>query len=576
MLRDILVGKEIFESRTDFKYAMLRAQLGLLLGSICLAYIFIDTFSGVLVYLPWYFGGIILSTFVIITNREKKYILSSILLLFTANMLVLLFASLEATEGGAFFYFLATAATGIVVFLPISKRVGMISVGVSIGLAAWAYFGEGLPIEAPEENSNYEMISFTTNFLIGLLSCILILIFVVNRNEESELSLIRNQLKLENLTEELEKSKNRFSRAVDGTKAGIYEWNLNNNKAYVSSRFKELLGFEAEEEYDMGLDILHSFVHPSDSKGYLEKINNAIENENDYQIELRMRQQNGSYRWFLDSGIVKSETDETVVAVGSIIDINDRKNAEQQLTSNNEELEKANQELDRFVYSASHDMRAPLTTLLGLINLAKLSNDFDELRQYHEMMTNRITTMEGFIKEVTDYSRNSRLEVNWVKIEFSELIQEICDLLEYTANKNSIKLELPLESNLEIFCDPQRLKVILNNLIENAIKYYDKNKPSNFVRVKLELGDGEFILRISDNGIGIKTEYQKQIYNMFFRATERSDGSGLGLYIVKETLEKLNGTIMCYSDEGIGTKFEIRIPQTTNMISLSKDFTKAS
>lgn len=576
MLRELLIGKDKIESRYEFKYAMLRAQLALLLAAICVAYVFIDTLSGVFVYLPWYAGGVILSTLVVITNRNKRYVISSILLLFTANMLVLLFASLEATEGGAFFYFIATAATGIVVFLPISKRAGLISVAVSIGLAAWAYFGEGLPIEVPEGNSSYEMISFTTNFLIGLLSCVLILIFVVNRNEESEKSLLKNQNKLEALTTELEKSKNRFSRAVDGTKAGIYEWNLSTSKAYVSARYKELLGFYAAEEYNMSLDILRSFIHPADLKAYMSKINLAIEQKSDYQIELRLRQQGGAYRWFLDSGIINANSEDMPVAVGSIIDINDRKIAEQQLTDKNEELEKANKELDRFVYSASHDMRAPLTTLLGLINLAKLTDDVDELRKYHQMMTNRINTMEGFIKEVTDYSRNSRLEVNWKRIEFSELAKEILENLEFMANKNGVKLDLPVDSKFEIFCDRQRLKVVLSNLIENAIKYHDVNKSSRFVRLKLELGDGEFIIRISDNGIGIKSDYQEKIYNMFFRATERSDGSGLGLYIVKETLDKLSGSIMCYSDEGIGTKFEIRIPQTRPIMRASEEATQAS
>ena len=576
MLRDWLIGNEIIDSRTEYKYSMLRAQLALLLAAICIIYVFIDTFSGVYVYLPWYAAGVILSLFVILTNRQKRYLIASILLLFTANMLVLLFASIEATEGGAFFYFIATAATGIVVFIPINKKLGLLSVGISIALAAWAYFGEGLPIDAPVGNASYEMISFGTNFLIGLLSCVLILIFVVNRNEESEDSLLKNQDKLKNLTKELEKSKNRFSRAVDGTKAGIYEWNLQSSKTYVSARYMELLGFEAHEEYDMSLDILRSFIHPADIENYLNKINSAIEANEDYQIELRLRKQDGNYRWFLDSGIINCDTNETPVAVGSIIDINDRKVAEQQLTDKNEELEKANKELDRFVYSASHDMRAPLTTLLGLINLARLSNDFDELREYHKMMSNRIQTMEGFIREVTDYSRNSRLEVQWVRFDFSDLMIEIMENLEFSANKAGVKLDFPVDVRNEIYCDRQRLKVILNNLIENAIKYHDVNKTSRFVRVKLESQPGQFIIRISDNGIGIKSEYQDKIYNMFFRATERSDGSGLGLYIVKETLEKLNGTILLYSDEGIGSKFELKIPQAREIYLPSEKTTRAS
>jgi len=106
MIRNLLIGKEIIESRNEYKYAMLRAQLAILLAAICIAYVFIDMLSGVVIYLPWYAGGIILSFFVVLTNKRKQYMMASILLLITANMLVLFFASIEATEGGAFFYFI--------------------------------------------------------------------------------------------------------------------------------------------------------------------------------------------------------------------------------------------------------------------------------------------------------------------------------------------------------------------------------------------------------------------------------------------------------------------------------------
>jgi len=560
MIRDILLGEERIVSRNEYKYALLRAQLGILLGSICFIYIFIDIFNGVLVYLPWYMGGIALSALVITLNRNRKYLLSSIILLVTANMLVFLIASLEDTQGGAFFYFMATSATSLVVFNPISKRLGIAFVGLSIALAAVAFFGERLPIPAPEGNESYEKISFTVNFILGLLSCILILLFVMDRNEESERSLLGNQEELEELTKELEKSKDRFALAVEGTKAGIYEWDINAGKVYVSSRFKDLLGFSSNEGLEMELEILRSMMHPEDKDRSIRLVDKAIKKGETYQNELRFRLNDGRYRWFQDSGIVSKKGQSPKVAVGSLIDINDRKQVEQELRNKNAELEKTNEELDRFVYSASHDMRAPLTTLQGLLNLAILTYEPKELDEYHELMINRISTMEGFIKEVTDYSRNTRLEINNSIVNIKDLVEEVKNSFEFLANEACIDLKIDLDPNLEIKTDKDRLTVILNNLVSNAIKYHDEEKSKRFVKIQVSVTGSRCLIRIVDNGIGIPTEFQDKIFDMFYRASEKSDGSGLGLYIVKETLERLNGNISCKSELHLGSTFEVIIP----------------
>ena len=118
MIRDLLLGKKIIKSRAEFKYALLRAQLSFLLGGICFVYIFIDIFNRVLVYIPWYFAGIVIAIFAIQQNRKGNYLIASVILLIAANMLVFLIASLEDTQGGAFFYFVATSATGLVVLNP--------------------------------------------------------------------------------------------------------------------------------------------------------------------------------------------------------------------------------------------------------------------------------------------------------------------------------------------------------------------------------------------------------------------------------------------------------------------------
>jgi PAS domain S-box-containing protein len=372
--------------------------------------------------------------------------------------------------------------------------------------------------------------------------------------------MLGNQEKLRAITKELEKSKNRFALAVDGTKAGIYEWNIDTNHIYVSARYKNLLGIDSKEEIFMNIDVFSSMIHPEDKKRSLALIKEYVRSGGAYQNEFRLKSKNGKYRWFLDSGIVSKKKGAQKLAVGSIIDIHDRKMAEQQLRNKNKELEKTNEELDRFVYSASHDMRAPLSTLLGLLNLAKLSNNLSELDEYHDLMTNRINTMEGFIQEVTDYSRNSRLEIAPSKFKARTMVKEVIKSFEFLANEARITFKIDIKANLVINSDKSRLKVILNNLVSNAIKYYDNNKKKHFVKVQVSCDAGFCIIRVVDNGIGISPDYQQKIFDMFFRASEKSDGSGLGLYIVRETLHRIKGSITCISEQNIGSTFEVRIP----------------
>jgi PAS domain S-box-containing protein len=558
MIRPLLLENHRIESRNEYKYALLRGQLGLLLGAICFIYIFIDLFSGVIVYLPWYLTGIGMSMLVIFQNRKGKYLLASILLLITANMLVYLIASLENSQGGAFFYFMATSATSLVVLNPVNKRLGLLFVAVSITLAGIAYFGD-LPLQHPAENESYIQTSFTVNFLLGLLSSVLILHFVMARNHESEDSLLQNQERLQDVTRELEKSQNRFALAVEGTKAGIYEWDVLTNHVYVSPRFRDLLGFGPEEDLGTNNPLLKGKVPPQDQTFAEYLLQRDMQDGATYQYESLLTLKTGESRWFLVSGIVSLKINALHLAVGSIIDIHDRKIAEQELRSKNDELQKTNQELDRFVYSASHDMRAPLSTLRGLLNLAKKTQELGEIESLHEKMINRIQTMEGFIREVTDYSRNTRLDIKPTNVNLLAVAEEIRRSFEFLLNEASVEYRIEIDPRAAFKTDKDRLNVILNNLVSNAIKYHDPAKVNRFVEISACVKDDHCLIRISDNGIGIPAQYQEKMFDMFFRASERSDGSGLGLYIVKETLQRLKGAITCVSEERMGSTFEVRL-----------------
>jgi len=233
---------------------------------------------------------------------------------------------------------------------------------------------------------------------------------------------------------------------------------------------------------------------------------------------------------------------------------------EKELLQNNQLLTKANQELDRFVYSASHDLRAPLTSVLGLIELGQKSKDPNEIKLCLDMMKSRIADLDAFIKEIIDYSRNARQEVKLEDFNLYELVQEVGDGLRHGNGMENILIEYKFSQDLSVTTDRSRLKVVLNNLIGNALKYSNPYHEKPMVSVKAGISDHHLKIQIEDNGIGISNDHLPKIFEMFYRASEKSQGSGLGLYIVKETLDKLNGSIQVKSTYGHGSVFSLDMP----------------
>ncbi|MEP2670558.1 MAG: HAMP domain-containing sensor histidine kinase [Cyclobacteriaceae bacterium] len=233
--------------------------------------------------------------------------------------------------------------------------------------------------------------------------------------------------------------------------------------------------------------------------------------------------------------------------------------SEKRILAKNAELEKANAELDRFVYSASHDLRAPLSSLLGLIEVARV--DPREAMKYLKMMKGRIHDMDAFIREIITYSRNSRMEVQFHEVHLKKIIDEVTDELKFLDESRNIQLDNHVLEDLVIHTDATRLKVILSNLIANAIKYQNVSAQPPYIKLEAQKDEQGATIWVKDNGIGIETEYIGKIFNMFYRAHESSKGSGLGLYIVKETVSKLGGEVKVESLVGSGSTFWIHLPQ---------------
>lgn len=227
----------------------------------------------------------------------------------------------------------------------------------------------------------------------------------------------------------------------------------------------------------------------------------------------------------------------------------------------NDELKQRNAELDRFVYSASHDLSAPLKSILGLIRVAKMDNPTEGHLEYLNMMERSVFKLELFIQEVVTYSRNARMPLRYEQFEFEPFVKSLLQDHEYSENFKLITFKIHDELGTKIISDVTRMKIILNNLLSNAIKFHwvgDGRSP--VVTIAVSRKDDFYVLEVSDNGRGIHEHHIKRIFEMFYRANEEAQGSGLGLYILKESVLKLGGTVEASSRLEQGTTFTIRLP----------------
>lgn len=237
-----------------------------------------------------------------------------------------------------------------------------------------------------------------------------------------------------------------------------------------------------------------------------------------------------------------------------------RKEAESKLQKTNLELSKRNTELDNFVYSVSHDLRAPIASVLGLINLAKQDQDPMAKDNYLDMIHASAMQQDHFIREILDQSRNARLEVKREEVMFEPIISETFNQLTHaTAAGKAVERIISIHQDRPFYSDRWRMKVILNNIISNAIRYRNGRDP--VITVNVKVADNGAMVSIADNGKGIAKEHLTNVFRMFYRATDDGAGSGLGLYIVKEAVEKLNGSINIESEVGKGTTVNLLIPE---------------
>lgn len=282
------------------------------------------------------------------------------------------------------------------------------------------------------------------------------------------------------------------------------------------------------------------------------------ENQN-FIREIKIKNLNGDTVYF-DAAITNLLYDELVEGVV----VNLHNITQRRLTE--DALRKVNFELDNFVYKASHDLRAPLLSILGLLNLSKMDKEGNAM-QYLDLIEKSVLKLDKFLHDLIHYSRNDRRELEVTEINFVEIIEEAQNNIKFINQNNNYNFHLHVLNELKepFYSDYMRISIILNNLISNAYKYANPNISHPEVFVRIRPLESKIQITVSDNGIGINEKYLDKIFNMFFRASDQSTGSGLGLYLVKNAVEKLNGYIEVQSQLDQGTEFNVFLPKVLQL-----------
>jgi PAS domain S-box-containing protein len=264
---------------------------------------------------------------------------------------------------------------------------------------------------------------------------------------------------------------------------------------------------------------------------------------------------------YFDVTVTNHVTNEAIRGIVIFLhDVTERKQAQQQ-------LENANNHLDHFIFKTTHDLRAPLHSAMGLIRLAQSADEKDR-EKYIGLIGKSLQKLDSLIEEVNSFYKNDKLAIVNEQIDLEKMFRSELENLRNLPGAEGIRFDFLINGTTDLFLDSIRLKTIITNILSNSIKYSDPRKHDRFILLEADVDDITLKLKITDNGLGIEEQHLGKIFDIFYRGTSESHGTGLGLYIVKDTVTRLKGEIEVQSQIGKGTSFEIRLPNFVTEHSL--------
>lgn len=259
--------------------------------------------------------------------------------------------------------------------------------------------------------------------------------------------------------------------------------------------------------------------------------------------------------------VVNRETSNVIKSIQSITKVEMLAKEAKWQKEKKEELERKNTELDAFVYKVSHDLRGPISSLMGLFNIVELEIDNKEALDYFKLYNQHIHRLNNILMDFINLIQIKEKKLEAVPINFENMVQECIDSYKFSPHFEQISFEVNIQGKGQFITDKSTIHTIIQNLIENAIKYA-RIDAQPFVQIEINQSKAKSMLTIevSDNGIGIEENDYNKIFDMFFRGTHAVPGTGLGLYLLKCAVDKLAGKLSFTSKVNVGSSFVIQIP----------------
>jgi signal transduction histidine kinase len=335
------------------------------------------------------------------------------------------------------------------------------------------------------------------------------------------------------------------------TREGVFRIRNWRELVYANTAFLRLLGYTSIYEYNA----LQRSIFVNDEDVIMIRTSIAAgEAVMDRRVLLKTRN-NGNF-WASISCIPEDEQ----CIVGAIMDITSLVENEHTLRLNANALAKSNMELDRFIYSASHDIRSPISTVMGLINLINLEKDHVRQMELIGMIGSTMVKLDTFLHQLSSHSKNARRDIEVSKIDVGEAVTMALEQLSDHPRFAEVDVQTKLEIDGTFFSDRERLGTVLLAVLRNAYDFMDATKPKKQIDVLIQFIRNKLIVEIFDNGIGINESRVSNVFDLFYKASSQSRGAGLGLYLVRETTTRLGGVVTLHSRLGVGTLVRLEIP----------------
>ena len=381
-------------------------------------------------------------------------------------------------------------------------------------------------------------------------------------NRIIQLTLFNHSIK-----KELIETKRRYELAVEAGKTGVWEYIPSERKSIVDSGFLKLFGLQSElKSYDANEWM--SFIPMEDLELINSKLNELIEGRTDnYSFEHRIKRTDGTIRWVISKGKRVNEGN-SVKIIGTLTDITELKETEKKLKHYSDNLKKSNTAKDNLFSIIAHDLRNPFHTILGASELlASYSNEMnaEEIKETAQNIYRSASNVYNLLVNLLEWSRfqSGKLEVNKTQFNLCEIVNQVIELYAEQSERKKIRIHSQCEDNCNVFADKYMIESVVRNLISNAIKFTPSGKSIEIVCKNLNDEFAEF--SVKDYGVGIPANIKSKLFQIdsqiSTKGTEQEKGTGLGLVLCKDFIEKNGGTISFESEVGKGSLFKVTIPK---------------